>query len=402
MNDGSWENDTGLVHENTWQNLQNDRLPVTAYIVWSLVEAGFGDDPGTQQGLSYVREFQGQADDPYVLALVANALVATDLDAGNGIQAVTQSVLDRLVEMAINDGNGAYWNSDVATFIGSEGKTGSIETTALAALALLKADSHPEVANAALTSLIQQKDSFGTWYNTQATILALKALIETVRSGAENVDANVTVHLNDGQTRTVTVTPENFDVVQLLSFDDFQLGENEVSIEVSGEGNLMYQVTSQYYLPWDKLALYPEIAPAQDLVTIDVAYDRTELAVDDTVGVNVTVSLNEPGARAEWALIDLGIPPGFSVMAEDLNALVAASLDRPPDSEQATIERYELTGRQILVYIGKLSEGEPLSFSYRLKAKYPLVAQTPASNAYDYYNPDVTGEDQPQVLVVNG
>lgn len=402
MNDGSWENDTGLVHENTWQNLQNDRLPVTAYIVWSLVEADFGNDPGTQQGLAYVREFQGQADDPYVLALVANALVAADLVAGNGIQPVTRSVLDRLVGMAIEDGQGAYWISDVATFIGSEGKTGSIETTALSALALLKADSHSELANAALTSLIQQKDSFGTWYNTQATILALKALIETVRSGAENVDASVTINLNGGQTRTVAVTPENFDVVQLLSFDDVQLGDNEISIDVSGEGNLMFQVTSEYYLPWDKLALYPEIAPSQELVTIDVDYDRTELTVDDTVGVNVTVSLNEPGARTEWALIDLGIPPGFSVMAEDLNALVASSLDRAPDSEQATIERYELTGRQILVYIGKLSHGKPLSFSYRLQAKYPLVAQTPASNAYDYYNPDVTGEDQPQVLIVNG
>ncbi|MBK7179291.1 MAG: hypothetical protein IPH82_19290 [Chloroflexi bacterium] len=54
---------------------------------------------------------------------------------------------------------------------GSEGQTGSIETTALAALAFLRAQSHDDVANAALTSLISQKDSFGTWYNTQATIL---------------------------------------------------------------------------------------------------------------------------------------------------------------------------------------------------------------------------------------
>ena len=87
-------------------------------------------------------------------------------------------------------------------------------------------------------------------------------------------------------------------------------------------------------------------------------------------------------------------------MAEDLNTLVATSTDRSPDSEQATIERYELTGRQILVYIGKLSQEQPLSFSYRLQAKYPLEAQTPASTAYDYYNPDVAGEAQPQLLVV--
>jgi uncharacterized protein YfaS (alpha-2-macroglobulin family) len=164
----------------------------------------------------------------------------------------------------------------------------------------------------------------------------------------------------------------------------------------------MYQITSSYYLPWDKVAMFPESMPAQDLVTIDVSYDRTELAVDDLVTVDVTVSLNEPGARAEWALIDLGIPPGFTVMTEDLNALIAASLDRSPDSELATIERFEMTGRQILVYIGKLSHEHPLSFSYRLKAKYPLMAQTPASSVYDYYNPDVTGEAQPELLVVNG
>ena len=42
--DGSWENDRGLVHENTWSSLGDDRLPVTAYIAWSLVTAGYGDD----------------------------------------------------------------------------------------------------------------------------------------------------------------------------------------------------------------------------------------------------------------------------------------------------------------------------------------------------------------------
>ena len=74
--------------------------------------------------------------------------------------------------------------------------------------------------------------------------------------------------------------------------------------------------------------------------------------------------------------------------------------DLPADYALPTIERYELTGRQILVYVSNLSAGNPLAFSYRLRAKYPLVAQTPASNAYDYYNPDIRGESQPHVLVV--
>jgi uncharacterized protein YfaS (alpha-2-macroglobulin family) len=398
--DGSWENDRGLVHENTWSNLQNDRLPVTAYVVWSLVEAGYADDPRTGRGLSYVREFQGQADDPYVLALVANALVAADRAAGGDLSRGTQAVLDRLAGMAVGEGNGAVWSSGVATFMGSEGQTGSIETTALAALAFLRAGSHPDLANAALTALVQQKDSFGTWYNTQATVLSLKALIESVRAGAEQVDAAITITLNGGQARTVQVTPENFDVVQMIAYDDVRPGaDNVVALSVEGDGNLMYQVAGSYYLPWDKLPLYPEALGADEMVTIELAYDRTELAVDDTVTVDVAVSLNQPG-RAEWALIDLGIPPGFTVQADDLAALVARFDDVPEDYAFPTVERYELTGRQILVYVGDLSDEGALTFSYRLRAKYPLRAQTPASTAYDYYNPEVSGEAQPLVLVV--
>jgi len=53
-----------------------------------------------------------------------------------------------------------------------------------------------------------------------------------------------------------------------------------------------------------------------------------------------------------------------------------------------------------LVYLRNLQAGKPLAFSYRLRAKYPLKVQAPASRAYDYYNPQVAGETQPLLLVV--
>jgi uncharacterized protein YfaS (alpha-2-macroglobulin family) len=399
--DGSWENDRGLVHESTWSSLGNDRLPVTAYIAWSLVDAGFSDDSRTQKGIAYVRENQAQAKDPYVIALAANALVAADLKSGGKLSPSTEAVLDRLAGLAKQEGSIAFWQSSVATFMGSEGKTGSIETTALASLAFLRSKAHPELANAALTYLVQNKDNYGTWYSTQATVLALKALIQSVRAGAESVDASVTLSLNGGQTRTIRVSPENFDVVQLVSFSDVDPGKNNlVQISIQGEGNLMYQVTGGYYLPWDKLSLYPDLINEEEPVTIQVAYDRTELAVNDTVEVMVIVTLNQVDGKAESALIDLGLPPGFTVLTEDLQALIAHFNDVPQDYPAPTIERYELTGRQILIYIRNLSYGNPLKFSYRLRAKFPLVAQTPASNAYDYYNPEVAGEAVPQTLVV--
>lgn len=400
--DGSWENDRGLVHESTWSSLGDDRLPVTAYITWSLIDAGFFDEGNTQKGLEYIRERQSQAEDAYVLALVANALVAGDLREGQGLSAPTEAALERLAGMAQIDGSSAFWQSGVATFMGSQGKTNSIETTALAALAFLRSGSHADLANAALTGLIREKDSFGTWYSTQATVLTLKALIESARAGAEDFDASVTVTLNSGQTRSLEVNRENYDVVQLLAFDDINLGrDNVVELSVEGRGSLMYQISASYYLPWEDLAKYPQLIPGKDLVSISVDYDRSELAVNDTVNVSVEVALNQPGARSESAIIDLGLPPGFTVEAEDLAALVAYYNDVPQDYPFAQVQRYELTGRQIILYVTNLSEGNPLQFNYRLRAKYPLRAQIPATSAYDYYNPELSGEQAPQILVVN-
>jgi uncharacterized protein YfaS (alpha-2-macroglobulin family) len=143
--------------------------------------------------------------------------------------------------------------------------------------------------------------------------------------------------------------------------------------------------------------LEAEVLP--EMITIDLTYDRTELVVNDMVQVDVVVSLNQIGV-AEWALIDLGIPPGFSVVTEDLNALVARYEDVPEDYAFPTIERFELTGRQILIYTGNLSHDHNLSFNYQMQAKFPIVAQAPASNVYDYYNPDVRGESAPVTIVV--
>ena len=51
--------------------------------------------------------------------------------------------------------------------------------------------------------------------------------------------------------RTVKVTPENFDVVQAVTFNDITPGsDHTIEIATQGEGNLMYQIAANYYLPW--------------------------------------------------------------------------------------------------------------------------------------------------------
>ena len=398
--DGSWKGVEGF-HESGLTG-QVDRLPVTAYVVWGLADAGFADDLAAVQGAEYLREYQSKAQDAYVLSLIANALVSMDMELDGKVNSYTQGVLERLADMAQQDGSSIWWENDSKTVMGSYGETGSLETTALAALAFLRSNAYPELANGALTFLVQNKDSFGTWQTTQATVMSLKAFLQSVSNGAEDVDARVTVTLNDGQTRTLNVTSENFDIVQVLSFDDVNIGrDNLVKIEMSGEGSLMYQASGSYYLPWKDLPRYPELQEGTNLVSIDLSYDRTQLSVNDLVEVSVKVSLNETGSTAESAIIDLGLPPGFSLQSEDLSALVTYYNDVPEDYAFPIIQRYEVTGRQIIIYIKNLSAEEPIEFSYHLLAEFPLRVQTPASGAYDYYNPAVSGENLPQTLIVN-
>ena len=74
--------------------------------------------------------------------------------------------------------------------------------------------------------------------------------------------------------------------------------------------------------------------------------------------------------------------------------------DVPKDYAFPIISRFEQTGRQILVYANNLSSEHELTFTYRMQARFPLSVQSPASSAYDYYNPGISGEQGPQALVV--
>ena len=391
--DGTWSTQDYRVGGQTFA--------ATAYTVWSLNEAGYGDDARAQKGLGYVKEYVGKAQAPYELALAANALVAAEPQGQ-----ATLEVLDRLAAMAKEDDGAFYWEGGIESFMGASGQQNSIETTALVAYAFIKADAHPDLANGALTYLVRNKDSFGTWSTTQATILSLKALIASTKAGAEKTSATVQVSLNGEEVAPIEVSAANYDVVQLVTFTDKPVeGDNTVRIAVEGEGNpstgsepaLMYQVSTEYWLPWDAV---PVEAPEKEPITINVAYDRTELAMNGTAVVDVEVNLNVEGV-ANMAIVDLGIPPGFSVVAEDLDNRVQRDLDKPADYTGVRIKRYEITGRQIIVYVENLTYGEPLTFSYRLLARYPISAQAPASTAYDYYNPDVSSVAQPQVMVVS-
>ena len=89
-------------------------------------------------------------------------------------------------------------------------------------------------------------------------------------------------------------------------------------------------------------------------------------------------------------LMDVGVPPGFTVNPEKLEDAVTAK----------TISKYTVAARQIIVYMEKLEPNQTIALTYQIKAKYPIKARTPLSKVYPYYNPEKVAVSAPQDIVV--
>ncbi|KPL16187.1 MAG: hypothetical protein AMJ92_13100, partial [candidate division Zixibacteria bacterium SM23_81] len=375
---GSWLPDENYLHRESWGRIQASELLPTAYIAWSLLETGYRGD-ALERAVVYIRENLAKAEDPYMLALCANALVAYDREDMS-----TTRAFEQLMETKVEENGAIYWKSDIPTVTHSRGKGADIEATALVAGALIESGRYSEVTNKVLTYLVRSKDPNGTWGSTQGTILALRAFLASLKGSVEDIDATITIRINGTEAASFRVTPENSDVIRLVDLKEFtRKGENEVVLRFDGQGSSLYEMVTKYYLPWTGKA-----TPSEELLSIEVDYDKTELQTDDLVTCGVKIRNNRPGI-AHMVIVDLGIPPGFEVQAPDLNELVGRE-----------IERYSLTGRQIIIYLDHVEGGRPIEFSYRLKAKFPIRAKTPTSRVYEYYNPEIGSLEQPIEMVV--
>jgi uncharacterized protein YfaS (alpha-2-macroglobulin family) len=312
--------------------------------------------------------------------VVANAYLS-----GRPDSKTVADVLAALAKLAVVEDKGAYWKSQAQTFTSAQNGAADLETTALASYTLVKSGRYVDLTNKAITYLIRSKDSFGTWQTTQATVWALKTLLLALKQAAQEIDATVTVQINGKQAASFRITQADYDVVrQVDARQSIREGKNDVRIALDGKGSALYQIVAKYYIPWDQVK-----RPPQELLDITVNYDRTSLAMNDIITATVQVTNNDPRA-ANMIVVDLGLPPGFEVLGEDLQKLVS----------EKTIQKSTIAARQIIVYLDKLAPHKPLTFSYRLRAKYPIKAATPASKVYRYYNPEISATAKPVAIEV--
>jgi hypothetical protein len=379
--DGSWKPDTQFINEGATNRYNSDALRITAYIAWALANTGY-KGAAVQRAKSYIEDNLTARADAYTLAVISNFAVDYGQDGE-----FTQHAMGLLLDARTVKGDQSWWSAE-ETGVYSAGTSAAIETTGLAAQALLKWGQSAAVAREALAFIASKKDATGAWGSTQATIVALRAMILGTEARASDARGTVEVVLNGKTMQTLQLNSENSDLYHQYVFKGADIADvNSVEIRFEGTGGLGYQVVGQYFVPWQ--------APAHDALSIDVAYDRTRLAQNDIATATATVR-NNLDKTAKMVMIDLGIPPGFELLSEDLQELQESTAHQA----SGRLEKFSLTATQAILYLNALTPSQTITVKFRLRAKYPIRARTFQSRAYEYYDPEIATTAAPAQLEI--
>ncbi len=361
--DGSWEGD-----QSEFFTFQTSTVRNTAFVLWALADNGYTGGE-MQKGLAYVKANLGNDSDPYTLGLVGNAFASA---APN--DTFLTSVFSKLDGLKKTDGKKIYWDSDgtQTNFYGG-GNDAAVSSTALVARAMLLAGGYKADVDGALEYLIGSKDPQGNFGSTQATIWTLRTLILAAEKGTEGAVGSLEVDVDGAPFTTLSLTADKPDLMTTVDMKSLaSVGTHQVSLTFVGTGKVSYNLVSRYNVPWAQVP--PDTSGP---LSVSVSYDKSTLAVSDMVQATVSVK-NNTASIQNMVILTVGIPPGFAVQTDDLDAYKAAG----------QLSTYEVTGKQLTLYMSALAPNGTQTYKYRLLATMPVKASDGGATAYLYYEPE--------------
>lgn len=345
-----------------------------AYIVWSLTESGKSDDVSKE--LSSLKEKAEKSNDPYFLALVANALLNRD------DRATALALLKKLVSGQKEDG---HLVAEKTSITGSGGVSLEVETTALAILALLKAN-EPQFnlpVRKAITWVGKQRNGSGAFGSTQSTILALKALIAFTKANKKTAEAGeVRLFLGSEEMSKVVFAAGATEVMELKLPNpekNFKPGENALRLEVTGKN--IFPAT----ISWTYNTLKP-VGASKLPIGIETRLSAEKANEGDTLQLKLKVRNNEKKGQG-MAVAVVGLPAGLS-LPEDFKQLKQMCLV-PEDGSRSSLSAFEVLGRELVLYWRDLAPEQNIELNLDLISRVPGNYSGQASRAYLYYNPEL-------------
>ena len=357
---GSWKLSKRGLH--SWTGVSNTR---DAYIVWAMCESNYGKDIPMEMEKSF--QDAEQTKDPYLMALMANALF--EMNDARAINLVEEL-------LTLQNENGSWVNKD-KTITYSYGKSGTIETTALTTLAMLKMQKRSESGDYKLTKnienaiqyIISSKNGVG-FGTTQSTVLAMKALIEHAKQNPTlPKSGSVTLFVNNKKVGEQGIEETQREKIVFKNYEKhLQVGKNTIKVVFNGmETAFNYDFSLNYN------TIKPINQP-ECLVRLNTELNTNETKMGETVRLKTTL-INTTSEAIPNTIAIVGIPSGLSLQPWQLKQL----------QEREVFDYYELMDGYIIFHYREMQADEVKVIDLDLKADIPGKYEAPASSAYLYY-----------------
>ncbi|HJT32863.1 MAG TPA: MG2 domain-containing protein [Pirellulales bacterium] len=343
-----------------------------AYIVWALAESGEKD---LDAELSHVQKLAADSDDAYLVALAAAGSLAAGRDDDG------RPLLKKLAKLQADDGHLTGKNGSITR---SGGLSLEIETTALAALAWLRAGDFARPAERAVDWIVSHRQSQGGFGSTQATILALKALIAHAKTHRAAVTGGeLIVKRGDDVIGRRQFTAGEHNAIEVAGLAaQLTPGENQLKISLSGDNQMPYGLDVSY-----RVRRPPSDADCAVRLSTELA--AAEVDAGQTVALKAKLeNTREEGQPMTIAI--LGLPAGLEPRKEQLDEL----------KDAGRLDYYELRAREVICYWRSLTPRQTVDLSLDLVAEIPGRYIGPASRAYLYYTAEKKSWTEPLAVTI--
>jgi hypothetical protein len=238
-----------------------------------------------------------------------------------------------------------------------------------------------------LLFLIRQKDRYGVWHSSQATVNVLEAM--TALLANKKMDAHISsapqsaeVFVNGKRVASAQMPPEDqpsspvaIDLSEFLA-----TGANRVEIRKGRASQATAQLVGSYYSPW--IASKTEAprrseAEVSSALRFRVGFNRSEAAIGNDI--TCRVEAERIGFKGYGMMLaEIGMPPGADIDR--------ASLERAITESGYSISQYDVLPDRVVFYLWPEAGG--VKFEFKFRPRFGLAAQSAPSTLYDYYNPE--------------
>ncbi len=319
------------------------------YIVYALTQAGVGKEIQLEYATAVKQAIASK--DGYQMAMMA--LAASNMH--------NEGDFAKLMDL-LNDSYSKTNLASETSVVNSRDASLRVEALALYSMALAKEKSPKvEVMAATISKILNEKSYYG-YGSTQATVLALDAVVTYSKLVGKITEEEATVNflVNDKKAELGNT------VASTLSD-----GENTFAINYSNPKQAIpYQLQVSYntFTP-------PNSSKAELKLSTKLLANRTK--VGETVRMEIEVR-NDKAILQPMAIAKIGIPAGLSTQPWQLKEIM----------ERNQVAYYEIFDNYLVLYWMGFAVGETKKINLDLKAEIPGTYKAKASNTYLYYTPE--------------